>query len=83
MSFLTLAFRGHPPQHLFPGQQKNWEHVFVASHHLGSFKIGFKILISSRSGFSRLALQEVLGALHTFLNEGKLLSKNLTNDANM
>lgn len=49
---------------------------------------GFKIFISSGSGFSSgsdfswLPLKAVLGALHAFLSEETLLSKNSTNNAN-
>lgn len=41
-SFLIRVFRGHPPQHLVPGQRakrKNLEHIFVASHRLGTFQV--------------------------------------------
>lgn len=44
---------------------------------------GFKIVISSGSGFCWLPLKAVLGAPYSFLSEGMILSKNLINNANM
>lgn len=57
--------------------------AYFCGHSQAWYVSGFKIVISSGSGFCWLPLKAVLGAPYSFLSEGMILSKNLINNANM